>query len=94
MCMCFVIDPNSPLRGEEGELDEETEEKISSPIRVSPDRAKQRTKRSRESDRKLSVKDRLYVSRQTIGMYYMLVVCLSIIMAFHVRRETSSRDKT
>ena len=48
------------------------EETINSPIRVSPQRDKSR--RSKEDshktsfDRKLSVKERLYVSRQTIGL--------------------------
>ena len=55
--------------------EEEAVEKISSPIRVSPDRERDRSRRGRESsgkrssDGKLSVKDRLYVSKQTIGLF-------------------------
>ena len=57
-------------------------EKISSPIRVSPDRERDPTRRGRESssktsnDRKLSIKDRLYVSRQTIGLDHHDHVCM------------------
>ena len=57
---------------EESKFEEGEEvEKISSPIRVSPERERDRSRRGRESgvssDGKLSVKARLYVSKQTIG---------------------------
>ena len=47
---------------------------ISSPIRVSPDRKRPRVKSSPRhkdhgKDKKLSVKERLYVSKNTIGLY-------------------------
>ena len=43
-------------------------DKISSPICVSPRRDKSRRSNKTPIDGKLSVKERLYVSRQTIGL--------------------------
>ena len=64
-----------PPDGGESKINEDVgEEIICSPIRVSPDRDRDRSRRSRESgskvpiDGKLSVKERLYVSRQMIGL--------------------------
>lgn len=62
--------------GVESEVGSESggEEKISSPIRVSPERERSRSRVTRDGsgkmslDGKLSVKERLYVSRQTIGL--------------------------
>ena len=60
------------------------EEKINSPICVSPHRDK--SSRNREDDKtpfdgKLSVKERLYVSRHTIGLYciYCLICCYGVL---------------
>ena len=60
------------------------EEKINSPICVSPHRDK--LSRNREDDEtpfdgKLSVKERLYVSRHTIGLYciYCLICCYGVL---------------
>lgn len=61
------------------------EEKINSPICVSPHRDE--SSRSREDnktpfDGKLSVKERLYVSRHTIGLYsiYCLICCYGVLL--------------
>ena len=56
---------------------------ISSPIRVSPDRKKSRGKCSPHKneqgkrEKKLSVKERLYVSKNTIGLFY---VCTQAVI--------------
>ena len=72
------LEHECPPSEDEGQVDEaEEEEKINSPIRVSPDRVRSKSKEvssNKSLDGKLSVKERLYVSRQTIGSCGIMVI--------------------